>query len=349
MASAEALLPELQVVAPRLNLTPPPNAAIAASEAANEATYRTTLARGGLAADVAGVVGRALGVLTLIFTPGNTGPDRTGELNEPLREPTPVDSAPTGSPDAPVGNPGDVPAPEVLPEIVISPGPRPFNPPSVPTPGVFPDPFGLPVDLPFGVPGAFPLPSGQPRSLPRSTPERSPDIVARPDLRPLGDPLADPFALPRPNLEPVPRPAPEPAPSPKPRAEPRSPTSPLALPFDPLRPFEYEVFREPRDVTSDVINRVTAPLTDAQAQPDEAEDPCDCGGKKKRKKKKDKKPPRSICYQGTYTQRSRGITYARKRQVPCTSGPITTPAPKSSRIPKNLGDLVGDVFSFPRS
>jgi len=44
---------------------------------------------------------------------------------------------------------------------------------------------------------------------------------------------------------------------------------------------------------------------------------CKCDDKKPKEQKKKKRQPRAICYRGTYTQRSKGIIYRKKEQVPC--------------------------------
>jgi len=340
MASPERLLvlPEMEVVNTRL--TPSPNAAVAVSEAANDATYRTTLLRGGVVADALSMAGRALGALTLIFTPGNTGPDRTGELNEPLRTDSPA-PGPTDSPTVdPRSSPDIVELPSV--DIVMFPG-TPSYAPGMPSPGVFPSPFGLPFDLPYGIPSTVPLPSGAPRP------------AARPSLRPTtdpdtgikADPLNDPLAAPRPNIEPLPRANPKP--------ESRPTLDPLALPFDPLLPNRnFDARPVPGDVTNDLIDKVLAgnPEPDAAPEPAPNPDKCNCegGGKKKKKKKKDK-PPRAVCWQGTYTQRARGISYARRKQVPCTQASLPGYSSPKSRTPKSRTpkwqDVLEDVFRKP--
>lgn len=349
MASAERLLivPELPNVAVEsTRLSSPGMNTFAAAEAANDATYRTTLLRGGLVADLLGAAGRVLGPLTLIFTPGNTGPDRTGELNEPLRD---ISSPQPGPTDVATVDSGGVPTPEELPnvDVIAFPNPR-GTPSSVPSPDIFPAPLGLPWDLPYGVPATVPLPSAPPRTAPRPSLRPAPDTVARPDVGPNVDPLADPFALPAPNLQPLPRPAARPAPEPAPRPSPRAPADPLALPFDPLRPFAQPESRPvPGDVTSDLIDFLLrgSPEPSPDAQPEPELDKCNCDSKKKKKKKKDKPKDRAVCWKGTYVQRARGISYTRREQVPCAPS-ISVPKSRQ-RTPKNVGDLVGDVFSFP--
>lgn len=327
--------------------------AVSAADAANDATYRTTLQRGGLAADALGLLGRALGVLTLIFTPGNTGPERTGELNEPLRSPPPeldpvdiVASPGPGQPPVEQFDPRGAPDLVELPEIVIRPQPGTrSNPLRVPAPDVLPAPLEVPILEPFGVPRAEPLSPGSPSTRPRPT--SRPEATPAPGVQ--ADPLNDPFSMPRPQAEPKPnaRPAPDPAA----RPAPRNPLNPLALPFDPLRPFSQPESRPvPRDVTSDLIDFVLrgSPDPSPEPQPEPEADRCNCDSKKKKKKKKKDKKPRSVCWQGTYTQRAKGISYARKKQVPCGIGPVNTSSGTRKRAPKDIGDLVGDVFNLPR-
>lgn len=311
--------------APGLSAPAPasPNAILAAGEAANDATYRTSMRA--VASESLGLLGRALGVLGLVFTPGNTGPDRTGELNEPLREPTPE-----LEPVVVVGSFGDRRAPDgsvdtggaydlvELPEIVIQPGPRErSNPLRVPPPDLLPEPFQQPIFEPFGVPSPKPVSPGSPSAQPR--PRTTPESTPAPGVQ--ADPLSDPFSFPRlqPNPEPAPRPNARPVPDPATRPQP-TPRGPL------LEPTYFPEIRTPLgDVTSRILDRVLNPEPGIsyEPQPDAAEDPCDCGkGKKKDKKKRKKPEPRTICWKGTYVQRAKGISYSRKEQVPCAGGAI---------------------------
>lgn len=64
-----------------------------------------------------------------------------------------------------------------------------------------------------------------------------------------------------------------------------------------------------------------SPLPGMDPDADKAKpDQCQC--EKPPKKKKPKSKPRDVCYQGTYTQREKGIMYAPKRTVPCEKGAI---------------------------
>lgn len=58
------------------------------------------------------------------------------------------------------------------------------------------------------------------------------------------------------------------------------------------------------------------PLPEGRRAPRDV-DQCDC--KEEKTKERKPRPPRVVCYQGTYTQRAKGIIYRRRRQVPCES------------------------------
>jgi hypothetical protein len=99
----------------------------------------------------------------------------------------------------------------------------------------------------------------------------------------------------------------------------------------------------------------------AQPSPQQKLDKCKC--KEPEKKKREPTKPREVCYQGTYRQLSKGISYHRGKQVPCgaaseklaTVGKVAglksraigavTKAAKRGKVPK-LGDLARDVLGF---
>lgn len=85
----------------------------------------------------------------------------------------------------------------------------------------------------------------------------------------------------------------------------------------------------------------TAPLTSVQAQvltstqtavqqlTRTKQKTCEC--KEERKKERKKKPPRQVCYRGTYRQNARGITYQRKEQVECLQSKSKRASPRTAR------------------
>ena len=215
-----------------------------------------------------------------------------GPLPDPIMEPVPV----------PTPNPPYVNLPVDLPEIVVQ--PAPVSPPvAVPEPPPLEVPLERvifnPATVPFpNAPGARPGPSPSTRSAPRS------NVLAQ--LNPLAglllglNPFAGVSSARAPNLARSPSPVPRSGAKPTPGTQPRVPS----LPDLTDSPFT-SVGNQP------VLNLALG----AQPSPQQQLDKCKCDEKKK--KKREPRPPRTICYKGTYTQRSRGISYSRGKQVPC--------------------------------
>jgi hypothetical protein len=80
---------------------------------------------------------------------------------------------------------------------------------------------------------------------------------------------------------------------------------------------------------------------------------CDCGKKKKKKKKA---KPRTVCYEGKYTDRTQGIYYNALKEVPCEpKSAKSNRKPKREKAPKRakrrgkqptIGDLSRDIFGL---
>lgn len=79
----------------------------------------------------------------------------------------------------------------------------------------------------------------------------------------------------------------------------------------------------PPEVTLPTADPLNDPflLDFAQPAPQPEPEPDRCNCKKEKKKEKKKRKPRDQCWKGTYVQHARGISYSRKEQVPCDSGP----------------------------
>lgn len=293
-------------------------------------------------------LGRYVTPIVGLLWPGNTGPDRTGELLEPL--------------------PGDIARPIPLPEVqVIA-----TRPPRTPIGGLPPLPFD-----PFEPPnwgdliGRFPTPTPFPPRWPIFDPDArpGPKPIRRVDPRIDPDPALDPIFEPQParpaSPEPSPRapelvptpipgirtqpigdPFPPPASRPSTRPSPRPTThsdpDPLKQPFgdpfsNPLGDPLWETAPRPGapglprpSPRSPFLPLPSMPVTDApgapsldafadpKAEPKKA-DPCKCkpcsSGEKKKKKKKRK--PRSVCYKGTYVELRNGLSKTRIEKVPC--------------------------------
>jgi len=307
----EAFAPPLPVL-PEVVVTPAPKP-VAPPPAPVGSTVLQTLSR------------VALPIVGLLMPMPSGGP-RAGELNEPLpgspQRPIPLPEvkvigtrpprppAPTASPSDPF--PFNLDPLEYYPEL---PGQRPFvpdfgaeprpaplrigDPGLVADPGLDPElaPAPRPQERPFTSPDPFELvpltaPGFQPRplldpgfeSLPRTGTSPRPGTRPFPDPGYFAAPIGDPFF----DLAPL-------AP---PRAAPRSPSvpraAPISNPFDlasPLQPFALE---EPRPTKADG---------------------CNCAAEKKKPKKK--KKPRTICYKGSYTERSKSLRKVRREQIPC--------------------------------
>jgi len=215
------------------------------------------------------------------------------------------------------------------PEFFPQPAPRP-RPIAIPQPaGPTLDPYSDPLPFQFDDPSPFAAP--QPRVSPGPDPIGDPF----PGLRPFPDPFGDPFAPPRTDSPPraVPRPVDIPLPG-----DPFFPDTPYAPPQFTYTPFDPAV--DP-----------TLP----QFDPDKT-DACNCTAQKA-KKKKSKKKPRTVCYRGTYEERSNGLTKKRLEEIPCAPGGRGSAARNTPRkklpvrrpaVP-SLPDLARDVFQLPRS
>lgn len=208
-----------------------------------------------------------------------------------------------------------------LPDTGPGQAPSPFDPLGVPDvvaqPGDLPDVFGSPVAVP------------------------TPTAAPYPFAPPLFDPFADPFGAPSPEPSPLPEPFPVPN---GPRIP--DPLDPFVVaPPSPGTPFDSPPINvgdplnfSPPDIKMPTLDPTQDPfLTEfpqPNAEPDPEEDPCNC--KKAKKKKKDKPKPRDVCWKGTYVQRSRGISYTRKEQVPC-----------DAPLPKRVSNRETDTFGRP--
>jgi len=150
-------------------------------------------------------------------------------------------------------------------------------------------------------------------TLPEITLDPGPIVAPQPRLDPTTtaspqpSPLTLTFSQPLPRANPVFLSAPRPRPRPAPLA--------LANPFPTVSPATVSPATvsqvEPRGLTAPLPN----PLSFAQPQPSS---PCSCSPSSKPSKKKRKKSePRTVCYSGTYRERSRGINKQPRRKVPC--------------------------------
>lgn len=238
-------------------------------------------------ARVGGVAARLLGGIGLLLNPRTMGPE-----------------PPSGSPiyGVPYGDRDTDPTLQ-LPGAgrLLDPGfdletrARPIRPsPYVPAP--------LPtVNFPYvGIPGDPVLTFlGDPQPSPRTggVPEAPPIPVGRPQPRPVPSPIAapglalDPLPFAPPAALPQPAPSPRPAPSRPPRVSPP--------------PSTFTTIPQPGPGT------LTLPLP--QPTPVEATNKCDCPPKKKRKQKQD----RTVCWRGTFVEKSKSLTKIRKERVPC--------------------------------
>jgi len=206
---------------------------------------------------------------------------------------------------------------------------NPRGPASAPTvPG-----FGFGADLPTVVvtgrtPSLLPAPSPflRPAPLPGLgydfSPFPEPEAAPQPELNPYVQPrpitvpglYESPFADPEIRTRPDPAPAPSPAPRPLPTPAPAPALPGLTFP----RP-----------------GVGAGPVPGLEPQPAAAPAPpaggdCNCAATEADpKKKKKRKNPRTICYRGTYTEKSKSLSKRRKERVSCATGkPFPTPKPK---------------------
>lgn len=314
---APAVLPEVPITAPR---APP-------------------VVLPALTAGVASLLG---GLFALVFpTPIGGGdlpppgkpPDAAPDPLEPpnwedISQPRPgVDYGdPVRFPGLPIPSiPPELPVVE-LPEFLINPpavSPRPYVPtielPYAPGPHdytQFGDPgsgLGAPPRSPDRItdlPGETlePVATPERRPVPRPTDDPAPFLFDAPFADPFGDAVGDPAA-----------PSPFDAP---PGTSPRAPDRfAIPTPFDPLGP-SLDLIPDP----------LSTPLPPKDTPPIEA----GCGCKKKPKKKAKERPPRAVCWRGTYVQRAKGISYTRREQVPC-AGSAKRPSSSSLLSLVSLG------------
>lgn len=183
------------------------------------------------------------------------------------------------------GDPGVSPADDIFPGLWAEPGRTPYGQPGTVAPGVRTEPAADPIGDPFGTPGVDPLPLPTPGPQPGNPTIPGAEPAPGVTLEPFGDPFVVPIA--------------------PPRVIPITPPGPAPVGTQPYMPPGLDVFDDPLGFE-----------TETQPQPKRA-DGCEC--EKPEKKKRQPKPPRAECWQGTYTQRAKGIVYARKRRVPCTN------------------------------
>lgn len=177
---------------------------------------------------------------------------------------------------------------EQLPTIVVA-AQRPLE--TVTVTGRAPARLPAPAPLPFNLVsprldyGFEPLPAAQNRPSP--APRPAPEPVNAPNLFP--SPLASP--------------SPAPAPMPTPRPTPGGPRP--GIPASPSLP-------------PSIVGNVV-PLPAAQPVPQPALDKCNCDSKQKKKPKK-KQNGRTVCYGGTYVEKSKSLSKSPKRRVDCATG-----------------------------
>jgi hypothetical protein len=329
--------PQLPILE-EFSLTPPKPSDM--TKAANDARFAASRAALGL---------RLAGILGLIFQPGYTGPDRTGELNEPIDPNTRPGSDPEpGSeptPTSPSGEPDPLPTTDEF--EVTPPRPTTTNPFNFSPPSLFVDPFAPGVFNNVGLPFPEFFPSNDPFKPPRPSAEPSPRTD--PFYEPIVEPFVDPFASPRFAPTPSPAPAPDvfadplfqPLPTPNPRANPEpapAPRLPAPTPASPFLPFEPDLIAPIGDLpfTSPLpgpggLNAPSSPFTNPNfgfdpltfaqpnPQPEADADRCNCDAKKKKKKKK-RKQERSVCKTYTVRQLRKGQLVSRVSIVDCDTG-----------------------------
>lgn len=332
------------------------------------------------------VIGSALTGLVALLFPQPTGPREFDEA--PGGGGTAPPSVPPGAEDPIqppnwwdlVNEPFPVSKPLPLPPIPVTKVPAPpvemppgedyfdVSPPGVEYPSFprLPDPFRFvptvePIEVPLGQPGVVVFPDLSPDTGPRSTPA--------PDRTPRGDPLpADPFVFPDvlglPDARPSDPTAPDVFGSPLPDIVGDPFGDPVFTPGipAPTRPDTRTPTGDPNsfvDLTPDFFAppQLSDPLlTEFGPNPTRPDkDTCSCAKKPKKKKKSQE---RSVCYRGTYVQRTRGISYKRLEEVPCEAAPknkpvsnretdpFGRPTPKKKRKGKTQKwkDVLDDVF-----
>jgi len=330
--------------------------------------------------------------LIALLTPMNSGPEGTGNLfggpgalYPPGAEPPPVETQPDPEPmpePLPELDPVYV-TPPPKPPVTIPIGSDPIMPPNwndlsnpggldfgKPGPGIPLIPFPVPGDSvgdqptpePLGDPGELPLPSG-----PVVFPDIGPDTGSEPSdpTEPVANPVLpspigvpDPFGVGSPFFDPVQVPAPGTGTRPGTRT-PTSPFTPPLLtpafpgfpsPIDNPRPSLPPTIGLPDFFTDPTPSLLEDPIGDRFDGNQTPSDACSCD--KKPKKKKAKRKDRTVCKQGTYTQKAKGIKYTPRRTVPCDE-PVTpakkakkakSSKPKARRYPTSLPDLLDSPF-----
>lgn len=354
-------------VMPNITVTPRPTAA---PTPAPPSRLPTPNLPSRIAAAALRVGARLGGGVLALLTPMNSGEEGTGNLFGGPGAlypdgPPPSPAIPLPEPEADLDvelepiivTPAPPPAP---PPVNVPIGEDPIMPPNwndlsnpegvnfdKPTgPGIpvlivpdFDDPADRRAPEPPSDPGELPLPAG-PQVFPEPLPGDAASDQPLPDAAPvLPSPLpySDPFGFGPALFDPLPSTRPgtsaRPGGRPATRPRPRSPLNP-AIPGIPdgYRPsvpgFDVglpDFFTSPTpDIQDDPIPE-GAFGEDAPGQDEQ----CDCAPKKKKKKKKAKE--RTVCKQGTYTQRAKGIKYAPRRTVPCESAPEPERKKKSSK------------------
>lgn len=198
--------------------------------------------------------------------------------------------------------------------------PTPFE---IPTPEPLEEVFitGYPVEEPLNSEEYLPRwtqPSDLPivRTSPESTPAPQTKIISNPLIEAMNNPMIEAMLSPMLNALPSPSLAtalPMPITSPF-----LSSLLPLELPFNlPSIPASSPLQLIP-NIASQALGQLPLnALVPSLAPLEEAEtDPCKkCKAKEKEKRKK--RSSRSVCYRGTYIERSKGLIKSRKEQIPC--------------------------------
>jgi hypothetical protein len=202
--------------------------------------------------------------------------------NQPSRKPITSDRPDTILPDV-VGVP--LPEPGIETITITAPRPRPVtNPLQFPLATPF---VGLPTSSPYGRPTTgdpFSTPQNRPTTSPKPTSTSRPTSVPRP----IGDPFFTPFV-----------------------GDPLF-SSPFRVPSTPkgkVRPITQDPLTLDQPYQLPSFDRPKPPI---EVRVDSCP-PCP----KKKDKKKEPRKLRSVCYRGTYTEKSKGLVKSRGVQIPC--------------------------------
>lgn len=158
--------------------------------------------------------------------------------------------------------------------------------------------FSDPLELPFGFPDGLPAP--EPLALPQ--PERRAKPIRSP--RPVVTPFADPFSVVDPVLDFAPF-------NPTDVDDVVTPITNVPTPAPPRgapQPFLPPIVG---DVPGSSFDPVADPLLPPTRTPTKA-DTCSCAKKPSKPRK-----PRTVCYRGTYTETSSGLSKSPKEEIPC--------------------------------